>query len=175
MPSDPSGRYPIGVLARPPQDWFDDQMGYGGYYQTTVHPVGNNFCLVSLYNNAAGGAKLKVYGITAISDAGGGVFAWVDQGVPQGSLVGPCNPVAADAGGPYGVIYQKTITQANPLPNPFSIPVTAAILGASGFDSMTYFPPFPMFIVPAGYALHTVSASGAAQFGGAFWYQMANE
>lgn len=173
MPSDPSGRFPSGVLTRPAPDWFDDFVAYGGFSAFFVG--GDHFTLTSLYNNASDGSAFKVYAITVTADGGGGQSAWVSQGVPTGTLVGACNPVRADLGAPFGLIYQSQQLIGGPLPNPFTVPATAALIGSSGFDCFTYFAPFPMFVVPAGYALNAVNNFGSALTGTSFWYHVAKE
>jgi hypothetical protein len=175
MPSDPSGVSPRGVLVKPSADFFDDHLAYGGYSITIGGPAGNNFLQVSLLNNAISGVVLKVYGISAGSDAGNGMQAWVDMVSPLGTFVGACQNIRADQGAPYGAIYQDLINQVNPLPNPFTVPAVTALIGSSGFDTMSYFSPFPLFIIPVGYALHVVNPSGAGAIGASFWYQQANE
>ena len=173
MPSDPSGRNPAGVLVRIGPDWFDDNVGYGGF--TALFVGGDHFGLISLYNNASDGSSLKVYGITVGADGGGGASAWVAAGIPLGTLVGTCNPLRPDLGIPWGQIYQDQILGGGALPNPFAVPANAAFLGTSGFDCFTYLSPFPLFIIPAGYALMTVNNFGSALLGASFWYHVAHE
>lgn len=173
MPSDPSGINPKGVLVRPAPDWFDDHVAYGGF--TAQYVGGDHFGLISLYNNASDGSSLKVYGVAVGADGGGGHSAWVDFGVPLGTLVGSCRPLRADLAVPWGQIYQAQQLIGAALPNPFTVPAIVAFLGSSGFDCMTYFSLFPMFIIPAGYALHSVNNFGSALLGASFWYHVAHE
>jgi hypothetical protein len=172
--ADPSGRFPLGVLTRHPADWFDEECATGGYSIEFGPPAGNNYVLVSLFNNSTGGQVLKIYGMTAISDGGAGCVAWADAGSPSGLFVGACTNIRPDYAAPAGLIYQNTITQHDPLPNPFTYPASAPVLGGSGFDSFTYLSPFPLFIIPAGYSLHVLNVYAAGIVGGSFWYQVAN-
>lgn len=175
MPSDPSGVSPIGVLARPAPDFFDDHLAFGGFQFNNGTVTGNHFLLCSLFNNASSGLAFKVYGISAAADGGSGCCAWVDNLPLIGTYAGPCFNIRADQGAPYGQIFQDVTTQANPLPNPYTFPATAALIGTSGFDSMTYLSPFPLFIVPVGYALHVLNVTAGGLLGASFWYQQANE
>lgn len=171
--ADPSGRYPLGVLTRAAPDWFDERLGVGGYQLTIA--TGENFLLVSLYNNASDGSVLKVYAISCSGDGGGGCSAWVDMGTPPGTLVGPCTCIRPDYAAPAGLIFQSEITTSNPFPNPFSIPPNSAFLGTSGFDSFTHIAPFPLFVIPVGYALHVTNFNAGELMGAAFWYQQAEQ
>jgi hypothetical protein len=175
MPSDPSGVSPKGVLTRPAPDFFDDHMAFGGLQQQPF-AANQTFFLTSLVNNATSGIVFKVYGITVCNNGGGGSFAaWVDAlGVP-GSLVGACQNIRADQGAPYGQIWNEAVNQVGNLPNPFTLPDTFAVIGTGGFDSMTYFSPFPMFIIPVGNALHVTNLFGGGLLTASFWYQQANE
>ena len=175
MPSDPSGAQPKGVLVRPASDFFDDHLYTGGYAIQIGAPAGNNFIIVSLFNNANSGILFKVYAISVASDGGTGSAAWTSYGVPAGTLVGPCLPIRADQGAPYGLIYQQTINQPSPTPNPVAYPPSSPIFGTGGFDSMTYPSLFPWFILPVGYALNVVNVGAGGDLGAAFWYQQANE
>lgn len=175
MPSDPSGRHPTGVLTRIAPDFFDDAVAFGGY-AAVVGIAGQDFYIkVSLYNDAAIGYKLKVYGFSIANDSGGGSQAFMTAGVPTGALVARCNPLDASQPAPYGLIYQDTqhVPAGNPIP--FTIPGAPALLGAEGFDSATVPSPFPFFIVPAGYALSVINYNPGNRLGASFWYQEAIE
>lgn len=173
MPSDPTGTHPSGVLVRNAPDFFDDNVAYGGFAAPQVS--GDNWLLCSLYNNALAGIRLKVYVVSGANDGGDGFSAWVDKGVPLGTLVGACNFIDPTLGQSYGQIYQDIQHTAGGLPNPFTVPPTAAFFGCQGFDSATYVFPFPMFVVPVGFALHIVNNTGAALLGASFWFHQANE
>lgn len=175
MPSDPSGRHPIGVLTRPAPDFFDDNIGSGGYAAFNRLAGQDFYMQVSLYNNATTGASLKVYGITVFNDGGGGMVGFQSAGIPSGVQVGPCNPINASLSMPFGLIYQDTEHVPTGNPNPFAIPPVVAYLGGSGFDSFTYLSPFPLFIVPSGFSLSVVDFNSGNILGASFWYQVAVE
>lgn len=175
MPSDPSGRHPAGVLTRHAADFFDDASAYGGF-AGNLHLGGmDTYLQVSLYNDATIGYKLKVYGITVCNDGGGAMVAFTTSGVPTSTLVGRCNPIDASNPAPFGLIYQDTEHVAIGGPNPFTIPSVVAQLGSGGFDAGLSISPFPLFIVPAGYALNVVTFEPGALLGATFWYQEAIE
>jgi hypothetical protein len=174
MPSDPSGVSPRGVLVKPSPDFFDDHLAFGGV--NFQFAAGNNFALISLFNNALSGVMLKVYALSVNNDGGGGMSAWMASGIPSGSsLVAPCSNVRADLGAPYGQIWQQNTVQGPSIPNPYTIPAGPALFGCGGFDSMTYVFPFPMFIVPVGFCLNLTNNSGTTFVGASFWYHQANE
>lgn len=175
MPSDPTGTHPSGVLTRPAPDFFDDNVAFGGYSANNSLAGQDFYMMVSLFNDANSGIKLKVYGVSVLNDGGGGMNAFLSYGVPTGTLVARCAPIDPSLGAPYGIVYQNTQHVAAGNPNPFTIPGAPALLGGGGFDSMTYLSPFPLFIVPAMYALNIVDFNSGNLLGASFWYQMANE
>jgi hypothetical protein len=176
MPSDPSGVSPKGVLTRSAPDFFDDHLGTGAFFQSE-EGTGSvfNWCTVALFNNANSGVALKVYGVTAISDGGSGMGLYWQYG-PVGAFVQNCQPMRPDVASPYGQIYQQVTLGTTPgVPNPYYPGQPATIFACDGFDSATYFSPFPMFIVPVGWSAILTNLTPAIDLGAAFWFQQANE
>lgn len=174
MPSDPSGRQPSGVLVRPAPDFFDDNLGMGGYWAQP--PAPHPFLSISLYNDASTGLVLKVYTITSGDDVGLGTFAYQRQGTPLGSLVMQCQRLRFDQGATFGQIWQRVdhgvvITDPYPLP----LPPNYTILAEPGFSSQTVGFSHPLWIIPAGYSLVIANANSASTIYASFWFQMAAE
>lgn len=174
MPSDPTGTHPQGVLVRPAPDFFDDNVGWGGYW---VQPtVAFPYVTISLYNDAPFGQCLKVYGITNGDDAGFGTFCYQRQGPPLGNFITQCDPIRFDRGAPPGQIWARidsTATVTSPYPLP--LPPNTKVLGTPGFASQTVGLGFPFAVIPAGYSLVLANANNAATVYASFWYQVANE
>lgn len=177
MASDPSGRSPIGVLSRSPPDFFDDQLGCGGFFLAKASTVGHDtYFRISVFNNATDGRSLKVYGITGADNAGGGSYLYQIQGANPDTLVGPANPIRPDLPAPWGIIYQQVTLVLSGAGSPFARPAGAVVLGEAGFDFFTYFTHFPIQIVPAGYSLFMEQTQhDGGQYGGGFWFQMSAE
>lgn len=176
MPSDPTGRHPIGVLARPAADFFDDNLATGGAVYQTDPPVGNTYATISLFNNSTTGQSLKVYGISVGNDDTGTAFAYFLQGTPLGTLQGPGFNVNSQLPTPFGQIFMRTdhvgsVTALYPLP----LPGAPCIIGAPDAGSATIVSPFPLFIIAAGYSLAVANADSGSRVWAAFWWQVANE
>jgi len=175
MPSDPSGVTPKGVLTRPAPDWFDDNIGTGGYVWNGAQPAGvDQYVTVGLYNDAVSGVALKVYAIYVSADGGGGFGFYFVKG-PVGTLSAQCAPLRPDHGSPYGKIYYQQATVAANAVNPFNVGPYLGMIGSSGFDSFTVTSPFPLFIVPVGYTLVGTNVTVGSTVGVNFWYQQSNE
>jgi hypothetical protein len=176
MPSDPTGTHPKGVLTRAAADFFDDNLGTGAFFQSQEGtPQIFNYCTVALFNNANSGVVLKVYGATTISDGGSGMGLYWVHGI-VGTFVQNCQPLRPDVGMQYGQIYQQvTLGNTQGAPNPYFTPPPVTILASDGFDSATYFAPYPIFIVPAGWSAVLTNLTPAIDLGAAFWFQQANE
>jgi len=174
MPSDPSGVHPKGVLARPAPDFFDDNMGVGGYW---AQPAGTfPYLTISLFNDANSGVMLKVYGITNGDDAGFGTFLYQRQGAPLGSFVCQCQNVNPMLGTTYGQIWQRvdnTATVTSPYPLP--LPANTQILATPGFASQTIGLGFPIAIISVGWSLVTANANNAGTIYTSYWFQLAIE
>lgn len=177
MASDPTGVHPSGVLVRNAPDFFDDQLGSGGYFAAVASTPGHDtYFRLSLYNNATDGRALKVYGITAQDNAGGGSYLYQAYGPNPDTLVGPCVNIRGDLGQPWGVIYQQLTLVLSGAGSPFTRPAAAVVLGESGFDAFTTISPFPLQIVPRGFSLFMEQTQhDGGQYGGGFWFQMSNE
>lgn len=176
MPSDPSGRFPKGVLTRPAPDFFDDYLACGGAVYQTDPPVGNTYASISLYNDASIGILLKVYAISVGNDDTGTAFAYQRQGAPLGVLQGQCRNIRFDQPAPYGQIWMRTdtvgsVTALYPLP----LPTNPVILGAPDAGSATIVSAFPLFIIPAGYSLVVANADSGSRAWASFWYHTAQE
>jgi hypothetical protein len=171
MPSDPSGRHPLGVLIRPAPDWFDDHVGVGGFWvQGSFSPLQPHWLAVGLYNNASTGVLFKVYGITVAAEGGSGAGLYFVYGT-FGTLVGQCSSLNPGTGNPHGLIYQNTQTALPNTVNPFFAAPPTMLIGSSGFDSATYFSPFPIAVIPAGYSLIATNMIFSDDVGFYFWYQ----
>jgi hypothetical protein len=178
--SDPAGKYPLGILARPAPDWFDDQLGVG---KGSIFATGANQSIwfsVSLFNNAGSGQVLKVYGLSTVNVGIGGLDCFFASG-PYGTFYTGCSANRPDVGAPYGQIYTQSQEVGVSSGNPYLLQPAIATLGTSG-ESFTYFAPFPIFIVPVGYSLVVCNVYGANNIAGAlyaggagFWYQVANQ
>ncbi len=170
--SDPSGRYPIGVLTRPAPDWFDDKLGCGGYTMQNSNSSGwVNYVAVSLYNNANDGSMLKVYGIAAGTSIGTTSSVFSIYGT-LGTFVENCSSIRPDVAPPFGQIYQATTVELTVGdPNPYIYPPLLGLIGL-GFGGSNLLSPFPLFIVPVGYSLIVVNNFSADQIGASFWYQV---
>jgi hypothetical protein len=173
--SDPSGKYPLGVLTRSAPDWFDDNLGVGGARLAFPQPAGSNYFAVSLVNNDNQGRVLKVYGIYTSSEGGEGVGFWFSQ-VPLGTQQAGPFALRPDRAKPTGqIFYTQSLANPNNTPNPFQPAVIISAIGSSGFDSDTVFSPFPIFIVPQGFALIASNLQTTFNGGCFFWYQVCNE
>lgn len=176
MPSDPAGRSPAGVLTRPAPDWYDDFLGTGGVFVSgLIAPGMESWQRVSLYNNATDGRCLKVYAISTVLDAEGCALCYFASGQPTDPLVGFCTSVRADLPAPWGALYFINTLTAAAAPNPYNPPATASWLGTPFTASNSYISPFPLFVIPAGYALLVVGQQPGGVFGASFWFQMAVE
>jgi hypothetical protein len=176
MPSDPSGVHPQGVLTRPAPDFFDDNIGLGGFWRPfTTGLSSDTFITVALFNNSTQGLAFKVYGISLAADGGDGFGFYFVLG-PVGSFYANCQPIRPDIGSPNGQIYtQLTVVGSGLDPNPFNPGPYANVIAGSGFDGNTVLSPFPLFVVPAGYSLVGTNVSTGGSIGCSFWYQQANE
>lgn len=175
MPSDPTGRFPQGVLVRSAFDFFDDSGGQGGAFYFDQAFTQLAYLAVALYNNATDGRSFKVYGISAISNQNGGCLVYSTTG-RIGSLFGPCSPIRADLGAPFGQIYSQTQLVPNTTtPTTLVFGPLVNILGSGNFTPQGWYSPFPLFTVPAGYSLILVNQGAATNAGFGFWYQQANE
>jgi hypothetical protein len=171
--SDPSGRYPIGVLARPAPDWFDDKLGCGGYTMQNGNTGFVNYVAVSLFNNSSDGSIFKVYGIAAGTSIGTSSSVFSIYGT-LGTFVENCSSIRPDVAPPYGQIYQATTTESTTIVvNPYIYPPLLGLIGL-GFGGTTVLSPYPLFIVPVGYSLIVVNNFSADQIGASFWYQVAH-
>ena len=176
MPSDPSGRFPPGILARPAPDWFDDSVATGGVFVSGILAPGQqSWQRASLFNNATDGRSLKVYGISTVLDGEGCALAYGVQGKPTDPLIGNCTPTRLDQAMPWGQLYFINTVQNTGLPNPYNPPATAAFLGTPFTASVTIFSPFPIFVIPSGYALLITGQQPGGVFGAAFWFHQAVE
>jgi hypothetical protein len=175
MPSDPAGRKPVGVLARPAPDWFDDHLGVGGFFFTNFSIGNPHYLATVLYNNASDGSALKVYGLGSTSDGGGGMGFYSQQGT-FGAFDHNCNPVRADLPTPWGQIFINDHTAASFTdPSPFNIGPLLGYSGSGGNNAAAVFATFPLFVVPAGYSLIAVNTAPGGFLGASFWYQVAHE
>jgi len=175
MPSDPTGTHPIGVLARPAPDFFDDNMGLVAFnYIEFNPPAGLHYQTIALYNNAKSGVLFKVYAIVAECNGGGGLSAWFAPGT-VGTLQNGAGSLRPDVGVPYGQLYFQQTDVAAGVPNPFIPAGINGIVPTGGFDSNIAAPGFPLFIVPVGYSLVLSNISSSVNTGASFWYQLANE
>lgn len=174
MPSDPSGVDPKGVLVRPAPDFFDDNIGTGGYW---VQPTGSfPYVTISLFNDANTGIALKVYGITSGDDAGFGTFMYQRNGPPLGSFVCQCQNVRPDLGVTRGQIWARTdYALSINAPYPLPLPDNTQVLATPGFASQTIGLGFPIAIVPVGWSLALANTNNAGTIYAAFWFQQANE
>jgi hypothetical protein len=173
--SDPSGKYPLGVLTRTAPDWFDDNLGVGGARLPFPQPSGGNYIAISLFNNDSQGRAFKVYGIYTSQFSGEGWGFWYAT-APLGTLQSQPQAIRPDRGAPSGLIYLETsLGNNNNTPNPFLPAQLFTAIGVSGFDSATYFSPFPMFIIPKGYCLIGTNIEETFNGGCFFWYQVAND
>lgn len=175
MPSDPSGRFPIGVLARPAPDFFDDNLGAGGaFIFDSTPPAGNAWVTYALYNNDAMGRSLKVYGVSVYSQGGGGLVFGYSKGI-VGTFAQNCVAISPDVGIPPGQIYTQ-LSDGHASPIPIFIPaIIVGAIAAAGFDSGTQLSPFPLFKVPAGYSLVGTNPSSTLISYCTFWFQVSNE
>lgn len=175
MPSDQSGVTPKGTLVRAAADWFDDNLGTGGFYEQNFSPNLDNYFTVALFNNANTGVVFKVYGISAYNDGGTGWGAFWQNGA-VGTLKSGCQPLRPDYPTPYGQIYEQEMLGNNPdAPFPWSLGPIAGAIGCGGFDSNTVVSPFPLFIVPVGWSLVMANLESASNCMCTFWYQVCNE
>lgn len=175
MPSDPYGLHPLGTLIRSAPDFFDDNVGSGGFYFPGIN-VGSprNYITVGLFNNDTQGRVLKVYGISVAADGGAG-FGFFFASGPFGPFSSACQPLSPVRPGVPGLIFAQQMTGAANRVNDFYTGPFVNIIGSSGFDSNTALSPFPLFIVPANWSLvgtNIVESFNAACY---FWYQLANE
>lgn len=177
MPSDPSGRHPLGVLTRSAPDWFDDQLGTGGFFLAKASTVGfDTYFRLSLYNNATDGRCLKVYGLTGADNAGGGSYLYQLSGKPPDTFVANCFPIRGDLPMPWGQVFQQATLVVSGAGSPFKPPAGAVVIGEAGFDFFTYFTTFPIQTVPPGYALYMEQVQhDGGQYGGGFWFQMSDD
>lgn len=175
MPSDPTGVQPRGVLIRPASDWFDDNLAVAGFEMViTAAPDPEMWFRISLFNNGNQGQVFKVYGITIENDGGGGLVFWFNKG-PLGTFQQGANAIRPDYGIPFGQVFFDF--QGTPLgnTNPYiNVPIVGQV-GVGGFDSSTNLSPFPLFIIPAGYALVGANPGAFLSGGATFWYQVSNE
>lgn len=175
MPSDPTGRNPVGTLARPGPDFFDDNLGVAGIieFQVPAMPT-NSWWTVALFNNANTGVAFKIYAITASSQGGGGVGLFWKYGT-LGTFQQNAAPLRPDHATPFGQIYTQSITGSALTRNPLAILPFVGDIGAAGFDSGTSSFPHPILIVPAGWSLVACNLGSDQQGGVFFWYQQSNE
>jgi hypothetical protein len=172
--SDPSGRFPIGLLARQAPDWFSDSLATGGYEFGQGDNTTNAYVQISLFNDATDGSLLRLYGLTAGNDTGFGMVMYPLFGTPNGTFVAKCRSVRFDGGSPPGQIWQQAIPSAFPSPNPDPPPAQSTWLGTPGFDSETWFSPFPIAIIPPGWSLVVANPATTTVVLAAFWYQVAH-
>src|SRR5229473_4204785 len=132
MPSDPSGRHPLGVLSRIAPDWFDDQLGIGAF--ATNNPVATppTYVAIALFNNATDGSSFKVYGLSVFSNGGGGT-SFFSPPTTIGALAGPCVSLRPDVGNPFGQIFTVSTAVATPsTPSPFNFGPLVGFIGNNG-------------------------------------------
>lgn len=174
MPSDPSGVIPKGTLVRPAPDYFDDNIGVGGYW---TQPAGSfPYVSISLFNDDPLGRLLKVYTITSGDDSGFGTFMYFLQGTPLGSFVCQGQHLRPDTGTVSGQIWQR-LDHAGALNDPYPLPLpdNTQVLATPGFASQTVGFSHPLAIIPVGWSLVLANANNAATIYASFWWQVANE
>ena len=178
--SDPSGRFPTGVLTRPAADFFDDHLAVGKGSIFANGPNQSIWFSVALFNNSTQGLVFKVYGLSSINVGEGGLDYFFVYG-QYGALAQLCSPIRPDFGSLNGQIFTQSQQVGVSTANPYLLQPAIATFGTSG-ESFTAFSPFPVFIVPVGYSLVACNTFPANNIGGAlyaggagFWYQQANE
>lgn len=92
-----------------------------------------------------------------------------------GAFQTACSPLRPDLPMPFGQIYQINQVGASGQVNPFFTTPPTMLVGSSGFDSATYFSPFPIATVPPGYSLVATNLIFSDDVGFYFWYQQAIE
>ena len=176
MPSDPTGRNPIGILARSPPDFFDDNLGLGAAFFSEPVPGNTDWYAIALYNNDSLGRYLKVYTINGANNGGVGTGAYFLKGT-IGTLQGACSPGSPDLSAPPGQIWTADLSFVTPPtpPNPFLKGTIISIFGTAAFDGYNFTAAHPLAIVPAGYSYVLTNLSSSNTFSACFWYHVANE
>lgn len=117
--SDRTGRVPKGTLTRHPADWFSDYLYTAGFqkYVNTAGP-GEGYAAIALYNDTQDGRVLRIYGITAEFDGGGGGAVFFVKGTIGAEQDGATS-IRPDRTAPAGVIYEEDSFVALGTPNPY--------------------------------------------------------
>ena len=174
MPTDLFGVRPLGSLSRHPADWFSDYCYVGGYNQPQIEPpLGTFYVAVSLFNNDDQGRVAKVYGMSVEADTGEGVYQFFAKS-PPGSRVGAARSIRPDFPDSQVSIYQSTTAFVSPNLNPYLPANPSGLIATSGYDGWTVMSPFPLFIIPVGWALVSTNLIDSGPTGTYFWFQMAS-
>lgn len=169
--SDRTGKKPPGTLILPSADWFSDHLYCAGYELTSPSPFPESYATIALFNNDQSGRLLKVYGATVSADAGQGFgFYWTQT--PVGAEDGVVNSIRPDRPVEAGQIFEQHQNVALGAPNPYyNFPATY-LLGTDGYDQATIISPFPLFIIPVGWALVGTNQLASVSLGLYLWYQV---
>lgn len=172
--SDRTGRKPKGVMSRPAPDWFSDHMGTGGYWAQNIGAGTDLVVQIQLFNDDQNGQLLKVYGISAGNDSGTATWMFTRQGQPLGSFVSQGPNVRPDLAAPSGQIWQLTTLVPAANPDPTASPPGTTILGTPGFDSNSWFSPFPLAVIAPGWSVVIMNPMHTGTVYAAYWWQVSS-
>ncbi len=157
---------PKGARTRSTPDWFIPQLSSAGLLLNNVLA---QYAQISLFNDATDGRYLYLYGL-CIAYGNNGLNCYQNSPV-NGSPVGPGFSVKGDEAAKPGTIYQYY--SAAPPPEYLNYLTFSAIdlQGASEFLPTTFFPGFPLAVIPPGMAfvINQVETI-AGYFSVTFWW-----